>query len=245
MKGNSEWDLIETRDYIISVVRKEVSPIDTKTFKKIINILADPDEEIQQKVEKYNFQAVSALLHEYVFRDKKDYITKMKYLKETEYKNEGLTMFGQFNDIINKKIFDNPSIKTSWIISDLGEAPKMDIRHKLNYVFVREKGNLDKLCEDILVIVRYTKNENQVLYMILEEYLFTRKFKSELLLKDIFERELSRASDEEIKKVEKIYQRIEKSKTKKIYISTAQQWLYEKTGKPEYMNTHCKTIFLV
>jgi len=236
MNGKLTKKQLKVREFILKIFRKEIK-ITTPIFKKFVKIMADSDNAII--VEKYGERLYSSLLSEYKFKNQDDYQEKINMLLITEYSNSGFTQFASFHNTIIKKLFDSETVKTEWIIEILGNSSSFLVKRILAYIFLREK-DLSPIINNILQITQYTKNEELVATIIIENAL-EGKFRDEELIASILEIELKKPSNELIVGVKR---QLEESKAIKPIKTTISLWIYEHTNDIEYLPQEVKDIFV-
>ena len=236
MNGKLTKKQLKVREFILKIFRKEIK-ITTPIFKKFVKIMADSDNAII--VEKYGERLYSSLLSEYKFKNQDDYQEKINMLLITEYSNSGFTQFASFHNTIIKKLFDSETVKTEWIIEILGDSSSFLVKRILAYIFLREK-DLSGIIDNVLQITQYTKNEELVATIIIENAL-EGKFRDEALIASILERELKNPSKSLI---DDIKRQLEESKAIKPIKTTISLWIYEHTNDIEYLPQEVKDIFV-
>ena len=230
---------LAVRTFILQVFKKEID-ITTTVFRKVVTIYAD----VRNKdiVEKYGDRIYSSMFANYTFKNHKDYTTKMDLLKKSEYLDYGLTQYAQNHSIITKKLFDNDSVKTEWIIEDMGsQGSPVEINVIISFLFTRERKNLSELLNQVLQITQYTKNEETVASTIIKNALSDSKFKDADLIQSIFDRELSKSDKYVLQSIKRYFQN---ARAHKSIIAVVRNWLYKETNDDEYLPEEAKDIFI-
>jgi len=231
---------LSVRDFILKIFRKEIK-ITTPIFKKFVKIMSDGDN--TSIIEKYGERLYSSLLSEYKFKNQDDFNEKMLLFKQNEYLGSGLTQFASASSIILKKLFDSKYVETDWIIEDLGTTSTYATRATINYIFTKEKDNLETVLNTVLQITQYTKNEQLVATLIVERLCTGKNTKLIDLMKDILERELKptkvdRPSTQSLKNVYMA------DNCNKKYLPILGKWLYDITEDVRYLPQEAKDIFI-
>lgn len=227
---------LETRTFILQVFKKEID-ITTTVFKRFMKVYSDVNN--QEVTKKYGENLFSSLLSVYKFKNQNDYIEKMNLFKTQGFYDSSLTVYGQFHSIITKKLFDNPTIKTEWILSSIGDNGSVsEINHIISYIFIREKADSEQLISTLLKDIKGSKREH-LIYDTLLRNIIERDFRNV----DIVETIISQWTHDLDIHGFSIRFKQAKNKNKDI-MNVIGVWLHSITGDESYLPENISDIFL-
>lgn len=225
---------LETRDFILTVFRKE-APATKATLKKLMKVYADVEN--KSVTEKYGEGLISSFLSIYKFKNYDDYREILSIMQHAGVYETGLTYYGTFHSIITKKLFDSESIKTKWIIENIADGGSFaQINNIIGFIFTREKGNEADFLNQIIDMVKGSSSE-AVIYEAIVRHGMSRKVNG---LDGVLEHIFSLDPKIEIRSIEVRFSEI-KDKTIRGIIGS---YLYSKTKNEDYLPQAAQDIFL-
>lgn len=225
---------LETRDFILSVFRKE-APASKATLKKLMKVYTNTDN--QEITREYGDQLISSFLSVYKFKSYKDYKEILSILQNAVFYDTGLTYYGNFNNIITKKLFENTTLKNEWVIENMTTAGSFaEINNIIGFVYTNEKDNLiDTLLKIVDDVRGYVKDI--IVYAAIIRHGMSRNVKG---LDTVFEKIFETGLKLEIDTIERRYHDINNKDIKAVIGN----YLYMVTNNEEYLPEEAKNVFI-
>ncbi len=225
---------LKTREFILSVFKKEARPAKS-TLNKLMLIYADKNN--IEIVEKYGPGIIASFLDMYTFRNFDDYTEIMDILQNSPYFDTKITFYSQFNNIITKKLFDSSSIPTDWILERMRFLISFfEINNTIGFIYTREKSNiLEILNKAIDYINGYT--QDLVVFEAIVRHGMTKKIPGLYL---VFEKIFETGKLIEIESIVKRYDSIIDKDIK----SVIGAYLHLVTKDDKYLPEDVQTIFI-